>query len=141
MMHVYKRGQIATEYLIVISFVTFIVISVMGIALMYSTDIKDNIRISQLDKFSDKLTTTSESIFYAGEPSKTTIQVYLPEGVSQIRIINKEIIFNISTSKIQAIKVYESKVSLNGTISTHTGVKNLLISANSTFVNINEITG
>ena len=65
-----KRGQIATEYLIIISFVTFIIISVLGIALIYSSEIRDSIKSSQLDKLSDKIVSTSESVFYAGEPSK-----------------------------------------------------------------------
>ena len=137
-MHLNKIGQIATEYLIIISFVTFIVISVMGIALFYSSDIKDNIKISQLDRFSDKLISTSDSIFYAGEPSKIDIQIYLPEGVSQIDITNKDIIFNISTSKGMSVKGYQSKVNLKGSISTHAGIKNLLISANQTWVDIYE---
>ena len=134
-----KRGQIATEYLIIISFVTFIIISVMGVALIYSSEIRDSIKSSQLDKLSDKIVSTSESVFYAGEPSKIEIQVYLPESVNNITISGKDLRFKFTNSNGESVRVYTSKVPLQGSISIHSGVKNLLISANQSWVDIHEV--
>jgi len=43
-----KRGQISTEYLIVISFITFVVLGTLGVAMYYSTSITDTIKINQI---------------------------------------------------------------------------------------------
>src|SRR3989344_9100236 len=111
-MYLRKIAQIGTEYLIIISFVTFVVLSVLGIALLYSSQIQDTIKFNQLEKFSSKVTSSAESVFYSGAPAKITITAYLPDGITQIRIQDKEIIFNISTSNGQSVVAYGSKVAI-----------------------------
>src|SRR3989344_37492 len=130
-MSLQKIAQIGTEYLIIISFVTFVVLSVLGIALLYSSQIQDTIKFNQLEKFSGKITSSAESVFYSGAPAKITITAYLPEGITQIRIQDKELIFNISTSNGQSVIAYGSKVALNSSssISSSSGVKKLLLQA------------
>ncbi len=131
-----KIAQIGTEYLIIISFVTFVVLSVLGIALLYSSQIQDTIKFNQLEKFSSKITSSAESVFYSGAPAKITITAYLPDGITQIRIQNKELIFNVSTSNGQSVIAYSSKVALNSSssISPSSGVKKLLLQAQDTDV-------
>jgi len=131
-----KIAQIGTEYLIIISFVTFVVLSVLGIALLYSSQIQDTIKFNQLEKFSSKVTSSAESVFYSGAPAKITITAYLPEGITQIRIQDKELIFNVSTSSGQSVIAYGSKVALEGTISPSSGVKKLLLTAQDANVSI-----
>ena len=131
-------GQIGTEYLIIISFVTFVVLSVLGIALLYSSQIQDTIKFNQVDRFATKVTSSAESVFYSGDPARITITAYLPQGITQIRVQNKELIFNISTSNGPSVISYPSKVNLAGTISPSSGVRKLLIIANNTRVDISQ---
>ncbi|MBI2452012.1 hypothetical protein HYV50_02955 [Candidatus Pacearchaeota archaeon] len=120
-----KRGQISVEYLIVISFVTFVALSILGIALFYSAEIKDSIKFSQLEQFAKKITSSAERIYYSGEPSRTTISAYLPEGVQAVTIQNKDIIFNVSTSSGTSVIAYSSNVPIQGTITPTPGVKKI----------------
>src|SRR3989344_4622658 len=129
-----KRGQIGTEYLIVISFVTFVILSVLGIALLYSSQIKDSIKFNQIEKFSGKVISSAESVFYSGEPARVTITGYLPEGVTGVQIEGKDIVFSISTSSGTSSIGYSSKVELKGNIPASSGIKKLLIVANQTWV-------
>ena len=124
-----KRGQISTEYLILIGFITFVIIGVLGVAFFYTNAVKDDIRFKQIQQFSEKIISSAESVFYSGEPSKITVTSYLPEGVNSIQIVGKEIIMNISTSSGQNIISYPSRVNLQGAISANSGIKKIEITA------------
>src|SRR3989344_5779549 len=122
-----KRGQIGTEYLIVISFVTFVILSVLGIALLYSSQIKDSIKFNQIEKFSGKVISSAESVFYSGEPARVTITGYLPEGIKTVQILNKELVFSVETNSGVSSIGYSSKVELRVSIPASPGTKKLLI--------------
>lgn len=129
-----KRGQISTEYLIVVSFVLFVVLSALGVALFYSSQIKDILKFHQLDSFANKVTSLAESVFYAGAPSRTTTTGYLPEGVTNIQIEDNFIVFTIETSSGTSITSYRSNVNLTGSIGTNAGVHKIYLNATDTHV-------
>jgi hypothetical protein len=124
-----KRAQISTEYVMVISFVIFIVLSALGIALNYSSQIKDTMKFNQIESFSQKIISQSESIFYAGAPSKTTVTGYLPEGINNITIEGNYIIFNVATSSGDSVNSYRSNVNLTGGLSPNSGVRVVYLNA------------
>ncbi len=126
-----KRGQTGVEYMIIISFVIFAVGVIMGLSLIYSSSIRDQIKMDQLNDFSTKLISASESVFYSGEPSRATLSAYLPEGVNAITLSNKELIANISLSSGENIRVFPSRVSLScpGNISQFKGLKKIRVEA------------
>ena len=136
-----KKGQISVEYLIVVSFVTFIVLTILGISLFYSAQIQDSIKFNQLERFAKKIISSAESTFYSGEPSRTTINSYLPEGVTDIRIIENSLIFNVSSAGGTSVIAYSSTVpiEIEGTISTSSGLKKILITAEENIVKISGI--
>ena len=133
-----KRGQISTEYLMVISFVLFIILSVLGIALTYSSQIKDTLRFNQIESFSTKITSQAESIFYAGEPSRTTVNAYLPEGINSIMIQGYFIIFNVTTNAGNSVTSYRSNVNLTGSLGTNSGIRLVHLNATSNSVIISD---
>lgn len=133
-----KKGQISTEYLIVVGFVTFLIVSVLGLSLFYSSQIRDKIRFNQLQNFANKVISSSEQVFFSGEPSKSTITAYLPSGVGSVSILTNEIVFNVSSSSGFTVIAFSSDVPLYGSISNLEGVKRISISANSTSVILSE---
>ena len=126
-----KRGQISTEYLIVVGFVGFLVLSVLGIAYYYTNSIRDQIRMNQLQSFGNKIITSAESVYYSGVPSRSTINAYLPDGVSSIIVADREIIFSISTSTGINTLSFRSNVKLRliGQISMGEGSKRIQMDA------------
>ncbi len=82
-----NRGQISLEYLIVVGFVVFIVILLLGLAVFYTSTARDSMSFNQLNNFANKLLNSAETVYFAGEPSKLTITAYLPEGVSSFEIL------------------------------------------------------
>jgi uncharacterized protein (UPF0333 family) len=124
-----KRGQISTEYLIIVAFVTFVVIGALGLAYIYTAEIKDTIKINQIENFANKLISSSESIFYAGEPSTITMTGYIPDGVTDIQINGKEIVFTVETNSGTNVMAFISKVEIEGSILPSSGVKKLQLVA------------
>ncbi len=133
-----KRGQISTEYLIVIGFVVFLVLGILGVAFFYTSITNDQIKVSQVSNLANKIITSAESVFYAGEPSKLTITGYLPIGVNSFEIMSKEIVVEIATSSGVTIMSFSSNVPLSGSISSSEGVKRIEVLAQQNEILISE---
>ncbi|MFH1289825.1 MAG: hypothetical protein ABIH92_00275, partial [Nanoarchaeota archaeon] len=113
----------------VVSFVLFIVLATVGIAFLYSSQIKDTIKFNQIESFSQKVVSLSESIFYAGEPSRTVMTGYLPKGIKSIEILSDYIVFNVSSSGGESVVAYKSNVNLTGSISPNSGLRKIYLNA------------
>lgn len=124
-----RRGQISIEYLIVVGFVTLLVISLLGVSYFYASSIRDQIRTNQAKEFAEKVIVESEKIYYAGEPSKTTITAYLPAEVTALWVEEQSIIISIRLSSGLTTTSYTSNVPLELTVSTDPGVKKLSLVA------------
>ncbi|MEM3113483.1 MAG: hypothetical protein QXI33_03630 [Candidatus Pacearchaeota archaeon] len=131
-----KAGQIGVEYLIVIAFVTFIVLTTFTLGIYYSGAIKDKIVSDQIENFAYNLINSAESVFFAGEPSEITLNLYLPSSVSNITIQNDGIVITSETSSGINVRFFESRVPLSGTISPTPGNKILKLKALSDRVEI-----
>jgi len=134
-----KRGQISTEYLIVVGFIVFVVLTVLGIAMFYTNQIQETVKINQLEKAARKIIFSAETTFYDGEPAKATIEAYFPIGIETISILNNEIVFNVSLSSGQNIISFPSSVPLQGALSKSSGLKKVQLTAKEGYVTITEI--
>lgn len=131
-----KRAQSSMEFLILTGFLTFVIIGILGIGYFYSGTINDRIKSGQIASFANKITSTSETVFYAGEPSKATISAHLPEGVEEIEFINNTIIITYHLTSGENKIGFSSSVPISenpaSQISSNSGIKNIVIVANST---------
>jgi len=128
-----KRGlkaQISFEYLIIMGFVTFVILGILGIAFFYSGGIKDRIKITQMTDCANKIISTAESVFYSGYPSRATITCYLPEGIQAPIIIDEnELVFSLQTSTGKSTTSFTSNVQLEGGIIATPGLKKIKLDA------------
>jgi uncharacterized protein (UPF0333 family) len=131
-----KRAQSSMEFLILMGFLTFVIIGILGIGYFYSSTINDRIKSGQVESFANKITSTSETVFYAGEPSKATISAYLPEGIEEVEFIDNTIVitYYLTTGKNKIAFSSSVPISENpaSQISSNSGIKNIVIVANST---------
>lgn len=133
------KAQVGVEYMIIVGFVTVAIISILGFAYFYSNQIKDQIKANQLESFATQLINSAESVFFSGEPSKTTISLYLPEGVESIVIAPDSIVITTQTSSGKNIQAFRSKVPISGTITSTGGIKKLSIEAQASDVLISQV--
>jgi len=133
-----NKLQVSIEYLLIFGFVTFAVLIILGIAFSYSASIKDRIKVSQAESYANKIISSSESVFYAGEPSKATIPVYLPESVENVEIAENNLLIELRTSSGLDKRSFQSNVPISGILSNTHGIKSIEIVANETAVTISE---
>ncbi len=136
------KAQVGIEYMMVVGFVTLAIVSVLTLAYFYSDQIKDSIRLNQVESFATQVLNSAESVFFAGEPSKTTVKLYLPEGVNEITVstdINNPGLLIKTRTRVggENIRFYESNVPLSGSISSTEGIKKIAVVAEETQVSIN----
>jgi uncharacterized protein (UPF0333 family) len=134
-----NRGQISLEYLILVGFVTFIIISTLAIAYLYSGSINDRIKVSQINNFAKKIVSTSERVFYQGEPSKATISVYLPDGVQDVSFFQNNLFVTLLTSSGTEKISISSDVPVEGSITSGMGIKKIEIRAEENKVIVSQI--
>ncbi|MFA4953671.1 MAG: hypothetical protein WC584_05595 [Candidatus Pacearchaeota archaeon] len=128
------KSQASVEYMIIIGFVTLAVIVILGMAYFYSDLIKDRIRMNQIETFAVQLINSAESVFFSGEPSKTSVRLYLPENVRNLEIDSSGIALDVLTSSGINKRYFSSRVPLQGNISSIQGVKIISIEAKNNYV-------
>lgn len=141
-----KRGQISIEYLIVVGFVVFVIIGILGISYFYSSGVRDQIKNSQLESFAKNVISNSESVFYQGEPSQVTVTAYLPDGVQSMYVFREAgnedlLVFNLTGQNDDSVVGFSSNVpiSISGSFSLSEGVKKMTIVAGQNEVAIQEV--
>lgn len=124
-----KKAQISVEYLIILGFLIFVVISILGVAFFYAGNVRDKIVMSQVTSFANKVVSTAESVFYSGEPSKATISGYIPQEVRDIEILEDSLIIDVQTSAGVSKVSFSSEVPITGSITSDQGIKKIKIEA------------
>ena len=133
-----KRAQASLELLILMGFLTFVIIGILGVGYFYSNTINDRIKSTQVANFAGKIISTSETVFYSGEPSKATITAYLPEGIEDITVDNDAIKITYNLASGKNIGAYQSSVPIEISITPNSGIKSIVIVATSTEVKISQ---
>jgi len=128
------KGQASVEYMIIVGFVTFAVIVILGMAYLYADIIKDRLRGSQIESFGGQLVNSAESIFFSGEPSKTAVRLYLPENINDIQINSEGVVITFSLSSGTNIREFPSRVPLQGDLLNYPGVRIISIEAKNNYV-------
>jgi len=124
-----KKAQVSIEYLVIVGFITFLIIGVFAIALVYSGSVKDRIRVNQMIDSAQKIISTAEFVFYSGAPSKATLTVYFPDGIESVEIIGDSLVFIAHTSSGTTQMVFESKVPISGNLSYSKGLRKIEVLA------------
>jgi Flp pilus assembly protein TadG len=141
-MNYFKKGQVGVEYLIIMGFLTFVIIGIMGVAFSFSGLVRDRLVITQASNFANKIISTAESVYYEGEPSKATISVYLPEQVTNVRVEDNMLVLTISTSSGENLMGFSSNVPISqpaleeDRLSSTSGIKTVVITARTNDVQI-----
>ena len=90
-----KRGQIATEYLILIGIVLVLLVPATILYYRQTQDSRNTTRISEAQNAANTLTKEGERIYYLSE-SQSVITITLPEGIENIRIEQNEVVIRLT---------------------------------------------
>jgi len=79
-----KKAQASAEYILVSSLILLIILPTIYIFYSYSNKSSEEIRQSQVNKVGTDIVDAAEQVYYLGEPSKTTLDAIMPDGVEKI---------------------------------------------------------
>ncbi|MEM4397133.1 MAG: hypothetical protein QW757_00745 [Candidatus Woesearchaeota archaeon] len=134
-----KKSQISMEFLVIFGFVFLMIIPLILIYYDQLFYIKDEISENQIRNIMIKIADKSESIYFLGEPSQTTINVYFPENIEYINFTKNALIFNYRTSKNLLHSIYYPlSINITGNVSTKPGIKKIVIKNENNSIILNE---
>lgn len=133
-----KRGQVSLEYTLMVGFALIILMPLVVIHMTQEESIRDDSNLMQATNIVQTLTSNAESIHFIGEPSKTTIEVRMPQNVKDIEIEDNRILFEVMTGG-GVVEVYKyTDVELTGSLEPGPGLTRILIEAEDGRVKISQ---
>ena len=131
------RGQVSVEYMILIGFVMIVLSALLLISLVYTTDFDDSVTLSQVDRIVAEMADAVDTVYYQGEPSRTTLKIFFPEGIEGVQLNQTDINFKVRTRSGVTDVFRKTSVPMQGIIDTGYGYHNMLIEARQGYVWIN----
>jgi len=74
-----RKGQVSTEYLMVISFSLLILLPVIVMAVSYSEGYQSRAKADQIKSAADQITAAADAVYFEGSPAKRTLKIYIPD--------------------------------------------------------------
>ena len=130
------RSQVSVEYMLIIGFATLITIPLLLIYYTYSSDTRESVATSQALQIARSIVDASESVYYLGKPSQTTLKFNFPDSIYSTNLSNKELVFKIKTKNGIADIVQVSSVNLSGTLPNSQGIDIITVKAEDGYVQI-----
>ncbi len=118
-----KRGQVSIEFITIFGFVFLMMIPLIVVFFDQLGTVRDAVSSNHLRNIAIKITDKADTMYYLGQPSKTTIRAHFPEHIEYINITQRTVIFGYRTSinNIQEI-TSTSLVNISGNISVMPGI-------------------
>lgn len=130
------KSQVSVEYMLVMGFAALLTIPLLLIYHTYSADSTDAVATGQALQISRKIIDASESVYYLGKPSQTTLKLNFPDGIHSTNVSGKEVVFKIKTQAGVTEVVQVSPVNMSGILPISAGIHILTIKAEDNYVQI-----
>src|SRR3989338_4087293 len=109
----HKKAQPALEYLMITALVLGIIVPTTY--LLFRTTSESNVKIlySQISQIGNSIVDTAETVFFSGEGAKIVLEVNMPKGITNAKILaNRELVFDIVSELGTTDCVFFSPLSL-----------------------------
>ena len=131
-----NKSQVSVEYMLVMGFASVMAIPLLLIYYTYTSDSSDAVATSQAMQIARKIVDSSESVYYLGKPSQTTLKLNFPDRIKSTKLDNYEILFNVSTKYGIAEIVQVSSVNITGNLPTTQGIHIITVKADDGYVRV-----
>ena len=130
------KSQVSVEYMLIMGFATLMTIPLLLIYYSYAADSSDTVAASQALQIARKIVDSSESVYYIGKPSQTTLKLSFPDKINGTSLSNYEVVFRIKTKNGVTDIVQVSSVNITGNLSKTQGLHLITIKADDGFVKV-----
>jgi len=130
------KSQVSVEYMLVMGFAALMTLPLLLIYYSYSSGASDSVATSQSLQIARKIVDASESVYYLGKPSQTTLKLSFPDKIQSIDLSNKEITMKIKTVNGVTDIIQVSSVNISGNLPTSQGIHIITVKAEEGYVQI-----
>lgn len=130
------KSQVSVEYMLVMGFAALMTLPLLLIYYTYSADSSEFVVTSQALQIARKIVDSSESVYYLGKPSQTTLKLNFPGGIQSINLSSKEVVFKIKIRQGIAEIVQVSAANMTGSLPTTQGIHIVTVKAQDNYVQI-----
>ena len=130
------KSQVSVEYMLVMGFAALLTIPLLLIYHTYSADSTDAVATGQALQISRKIIDASESVYYLGKPSQTTLKLNFPDGIHSTNVSGREVVFKVKTQAGVTEVVQVSSVNMSGALPTSAGIHVVTIKAEDNYAQI-----
>lgn len=135
------------EFMLVFSFSLLIVLPLIMLLQSEYNQNKEVLNVAQARKVLDQISITAQKTYYAGPPSRNTLEVIVPAGVTNISVTNidganrkSELVITVDRGMDQDTLVDVLPFWINISLSPSSGTRKILLKAEDTrIINITEI--
>ena len=130
------RSQISVEYMLIMGFATLMTVPLLLIYYSYSSDSSDTVATGQAMQIARKIVDTSESVYYLGSPSQTTLKLSFPDKIQSINLSKYEVVFKMKTKNGITDVVQVSAVNITGNLPKSQGIHVITVKAQDGYVSV-----
>ena len=102
----------------------------------FSSDSSESVAASQALQVARRIVDASESVYYLGSPSQTTLKLSFPDKIYSTNLSSRELVFKIKTRNGLTDVVQVSAVNMSGSLPTSQGIHVITITAQDNYVQI-----
>ena len=130
----YLKSQVSVEYMLVMGFAALMTLPLLLIYYTYSADSTEFVATSQAMQIARKVVDSSESVYFLGKPSQTTLKLYFPDGIQSTNLSSREVVFKVKIRNGIAEIVQVSSVNMSGNLPTTQGIHIVTLKAQDGYV-------
>ena len=131
-----SKAQVSVEYMFIMGFATLITIPLLLIYYSYISDSSDAVAAGQAQEIARSLVDYSESVYYLGKPSQTTLKLNFPGNIQSTNLSNREVLLKIKTQSGVTDILQVSSVNLSGSLPATQGIHIITVKAQDGYVQI-----
>ena len=131
-----SKSQVSVEYMIIMGFATLMTLPLLLIYYTYSSDAADSVASNQALQIARKIVDSSESVYYLGKPSQTTLKLNFPDSIKSINLSSREVVLKIKVKQGIGEVVQVANVNMSGSLPTSAGLHVITLTAQDGYVQI-----
>jgi len=131
-----KKSQVSVEYMFIMGFAALMTIPLLLIYYTYSTDSTDSVATSQAMQIARRIVDASESVYYLGRPSQTTLKLNFPDRIHSTNLSSREVVLKMKIKNGVTDIVQVSSVNMNGSLPITQGIHIITVKAEEGYVKI-----
>ncbi|MBI2659510.1 hypothetical protein HYX05_05425 [Candidatus Woesearchaeota archaeon] len=130
------KSQVSVEYMLIMGFATLMTVPLLIIYYTYTSDSGDSVATSQAMQIARKIVDSSESVYYLGKPSQTTLKLNFPDNIYSTNMSSREVVFKIKTRSGITDIVQVSSVNISGSLPITQGIHIVTVKAEDGYVQV-----